>query len=41
MRIARVRFFDQHLRQTPRFVPSPAPGEARSRGLRPEYRSAP
>ena len=35
-----AEFFDQHLRQTPRFVPSPAPEEARSRGLRPEYRNA-
>ena len=33
-------FFDQHLRQTPRSAPSPAPEEARSRGLRPEYRNA-
>ena len=35
-----AEFFDQHLRQTPRFVPSPAPDQARSRGLRPEYRNA-
>jgi hypothetical protein len=35
-----AEFFDQYLRQTPRFVPSPAPEEARSRGLRPEYRNA-
>ncbi len=35
-----AEFFDQHLRQTHRFVPSPAPEEARSRGLRPEYRNA-
>jgi uncharacterized protein len=33
-----VGFFDQYLRRAPRFVPSPAPDEARSRGLRPEYR---
>jgi fermentation-respiration switch protein FrsA (DUF1100 family) len=33
-----VDFFDEHLRRAPRFVPSPAPDEARSRGLRPEYR---
>jgi cephalosporin-C deacetylase-like acetyl esterase len=33
-----VGFFDQHLRSAPRFVPSPAPDEARSQGLRPEYR---
>jgi uncharacterized protein len=31
-------FFDQHLRKEPHFRPSPAPDEARSRGLRPEYR---
>jgi pimeloyl-ACP methyl ester carboxylesterase len=35
-----VAFFDQHLRKAPRFVPSPAPDEARARGLRPEYRTA-
>lgn len=35
-----VEFFDQHLRKAPRFVPSPTPDEARSRGLRPEYRKA-
>jgi dienelactone hydrolase len=33
-------FFDQHLRRAPRFVPSPSPEEARSRGLRPEYQGA-
>jgi len=33
-----VDFFNEHLRRAPRFVPSPAPDEARSRGLRPEYR---
>ena len=33
-------FFDQHLRRAPRFRPSPAPEEARARGLRPEYRAA-
>jgi uncharacterized protein len=31
-------FFDQHLRQAPRFVPSPTADEARALGLRPEYR---
>jgi fermentation-respiration switch protein FrsA (DUF1100 family) len=35
-----AEFFDQHLRRAPRFRPSPAPDEARSRGLRPEYRMA-
>jgi uncharacterized protein len=39
MRLA-VEFFDQHLRRAPQFVPSPSPEEARSRGLRPEYRRA-
>ncbi|HEY7360157.1 MAG TPA: alpha/beta hydrolase [Streptosporangiaceae bacterium] len=34
-------FFDEHLRRAPRFVPSPAPEEARSRGLRPEYQKVP
>ena len=33
-------FFDQHLRRAPLFRPSPAPEEARARGLRPEYRVA-
>jgi uncharacterized protein len=33
-------FFDQHLRRAPLFRPSPAPEEARARGLRPEYRAA-
>jgi uncharacterized protein len=35
-----VEFFDQYLRTQPRFVPSPTPDEARSRGLRPEYQKA-
>jgi fermentation-respiration switch protein FrsA (DUF1100 family) len=35
-----VEFFDQYLRTQPRFVPSPTPEEARSRGLRPEYQKA-
>jgi hypothetical protein len=34
-----VDFFDRHLRNAPRFVPSPSPDEAQARGLRPEYRS--
>ena len=34
-------FFDQHLRKVAPFRPSPAPDEARSRGLRPEYRKVP
>jgi alpha-beta hydrolase superfamily lysophospholipase len=34
-----VEFFDRHLRNAPRFVPSPSPDEAQARGLRPEYRS--
>jgi uncharacterized protein len=33
-------FFGQHLRRGPRFVPSPTPHEARSRGLGPEYQRA-
>ena len=33
-----AEFFDQHLRRAPLFRPSPAPEEARARGLRPEYR---
>lgn len=32
-----VEFFDQHLRNDPRFVPSPSAEEARALGLRPEY----
>jgi len=35
-----AEFFDQHLRTAPLFRPSPAPEEARARGLRPEYRMA-
>jgi hypothetical protein len=35
-----VEFFDEYLRTQPRFVPSPTPDEARSRGLRPEYQKA-
>jgi uncharacterized protein len=35
-----VEFFDQHLRKAPLFRPSPTPEEARTRGLRPEYRLA-
>jgi alpha-beta hydrolase superfamily lysophospholipase len=35
-----AEFFDQHLRKAPRFVPSPSPEEAWSRGLRPEYQTA-
>jgi acetyl esterase/lipase len=33
-------FFDEYLRQEPRFVPSPTADEARALGLRPEYRQA-
>jgi hypothetical protein len=35
-----AEFFDQHLRRAPLCEPSPAPEEARARGLRPEYRTA-
>ncbi|MBT2231969.1 alpha/beta hydrolase [Nonomuraea sp. NEAU-A123] len=32
-----VEWFDRHLRQAPRFVPSPPASEVRTRGLRPEF----